>query len=95
MLVSERIFDEYYYSDLVTEFAKKTGDYASLSATDIKLMALVYQMEIENVGRDHLKSEPVVPKFEVNSKTARVMIVIFSILCHLRTGIMCGELDFE
>ena len=57
----------------MTEFAKKTGDYASLSATDIKLMALAYQMEIENVGRDHLKSEPVVPKFAVNSKTPRVM----------------------
>ncbi|XP_051725808.1 RNA-binding protein NOB1 [Ctenopharyngodon idella] len=42
----------------VTEFAKKTGDYPSLSATDIKVLALTYQLEIENVGTDHLKKEP-------------------------------------
>lgn len=43
---------------LVTEFSKKTGDYPSLSATDIKLMALVYQLEKQNVGVNHLKSIP-------------------------------------
>ncbi|XP_043072768.1 RNA-binding protein NOB1 [Puntigrus tetrazona] len=42
----------------VTEFAKKTGDYPSLSATDIKVLALTYQLEIENVGTEHLKTEP-------------------------------------
>ncbi|KAI2653358.1 RNA-binding protein NOB1 [Labeo rohita] len=42
----------------VTEFAKKTGDYPSLSATDIKVLALTYQLEIENVGTEHLKKEP-------------------------------------
>lgn len=42
----------------VTEFAKKTGDYPSLSATDIKVLALTYQLETENVGTDHLKKEP-------------------------------------
>ncbi|XP_063801533.1 RNA-binding protein NOB1 [Pseudophryne corroboree] len=43
---------------LVTEFSKKTGDYASLSATDIKVLALAYQLEAEHVGPDHIKTEP-------------------------------------
>ncbi|XP_059928271.1 RNA-binding protein NOB1 isoform X1 [Gadus macrocephalus] len=42
----------------VTEFSKKTGDYPSLSATDIKVLALTYQLELEQVGSDHLKKEP-------------------------------------
>ncbi|KAL7406076.1 hypothetical protein ABVT39_012874 [Epinephelus coioides] len=43
---------------LVTEFSKKTGDYPSLSATDIKVLALTYQLELEHVGSKHLKKEP-------------------------------------
>ncbi|KAM8947407.1 RNA-binding protein NOB1 isoform 2-T2 [Pelodytes ibericus] len=43
---------------LVTEFSKKTGDYASLSATDIKVLSLVYQLEAEHVGKDHIRAEP-------------------------------------
>lgn len=43
----------------VTEFSKKTGDYPSLSATDIKVMALTYQLEKEKVGTAHLRQEPV------------------------------------
>ncbi|KAK6293983.1 hypothetical protein J4Q44_G00348130 [Coregonus suidteri] len=46
------------YIRLVTEFSKKTGDYPSLSATDLKVLALTYQLERENVGTDHLKKEP-------------------------------------
>ncbi|KAJ2949559.1 hypothetical protein O0L34_g15478 [Tuta absoluta] len=46
----------------VTEFSKKTGDYTSLSATDIKVMALTYQMEKEKVGTEHLKNEPTMQK---------------------------------
>ncbi|XP_037553667.1 RNA-binding protein NOB1 [Nematolebias whitei] len=42
----------------VTEFSKKTGDYPSLSATDIKVLALTYQLELEHVGLQHLKTEP-------------------------------------
>lgn len=42
----------------VTEFSKKTGDYPSLSATDIQVMALTYQLEKEKVGTDHLNKEP-------------------------------------
>lgn len=50
---------------VVTEFAKKTGDYPSLSATDIKVMALTYQLEKELVGVEHLRTEPIIKK-EVN-----------------------------
>lgn len=46
----------------VVEFAKKTGDYLSLSAVDIKIIALTYQLEKFKVGTDHLRTEPVVPK---------------------------------
>ncbi|XP_047996286.1 RNA-binding protein NOB1 [Leguminivora glycinivorella] len=42
----------------ITDFSKKTGDYTSLSATDIKVMALAYQIEKEKVGVEHLKTEP-------------------------------------
>ncbi|XP_068117258.1 RNA-binding protein NOB1 [Hyperolius riggenbachi] len=44
---------------LVTEFSKKTGDYGSLSATDIKVLALTYQLEAEHVGKDHIRTEPI------------------------------------
>lgn len=46
----------------VTEFSKKTGDYATLSATDIKVMALTYQLEVESNGKEHLKTEPTIKK---------------------------------
>lgn len=52
------LFFLFTYYITVTEFAKKTGDYPSLSATDIKVLALTYQLETENVGTDHLKKEP-------------------------------------
>ena len=42
----------------MSEFAKKTGDYASLSATDIKVMALTLLLEQENGGLDHIHTEP-------------------------------------
>ncbi|XP_073830071.1 RNA-binding protein NOB1 [Musca autumnalis] len=44
------------------EFAKKTGDYASLSGIDIKVIALAYELEIDNVGSEHLRKEPVMPQ---------------------------------
>lgn len=46
----------------VIDFAKKTGDYLSLSSADIKVIALTYQLECELVGKDHLRAEPVVAK---------------------------------
>ncbi|XP_071346028.1 RNA-binding protein NOB1 [Trachinotus anak] len=50
----------------VTEFSKKTGDYPSLSATDIKVLALTYQLELEHDGSQHLRGEPEV-KVNVHS----------------------------
>nr|XP_045583783.1 RNA-binding protein NOB1-like isoform X1 [Procambarus clarkii] len=43
----------------VNEFSKKTGDYASLSLADVKVLALTYELEVETRGgSDHLRSEP-------------------------------------
>ncbi|XP_013380649.1 RNA-binding protein NOB1 [Lingula anatina] len=46
----------------VTEFSKRTGDYASLSAVDLQVLALAYQLEKEKVGTDHIRLQP--PKKE-------------------------------
>ncbi|RVE74928.1 hypothetical protein OJAV_G00027140 [Oryzias javanicus] len=42
----------------VTEFSKKTGDYPSLSATDVRVLALTYQLQLEHGGAEHLREEP-------------------------------------
>lgn len=42
----------------MTEFSKKTGDYPSLSATDIRVLALTYQLQLEHEGAEHLREEP-------------------------------------
>lgn len=44
------------------EFSKKTGDYASLSGIDIKVIALTYELEVDTVGSSHLRTEPVLGK---------------------------------
>lgn len=54
------MYTNFYFIFIVTEFAKKTGDYASLSATDIKVIALTYQLEKEKIGTDHLRIKPTV-----------------------------------
>jgi len=46
----------------VSEFARKTGDFASLSAVDISVLAVTYDLEVAHVGRSHLKTEPTVKK---------------------------------
>lgn len=46
----------------VIAFAKKTGDYLSLSSADIKVIALTYQLEKELMGTEHLRSDPVVAR---------------------------------
>lgn len=43
----------------VTSVAKKTGDFATLSLVDLKVIALTYQLEKEHVGTDHLRDTPV------------------------------------
>jgi RNA-binding protein NOB1 len=40
------------------EFAKKTGDYASLSATDLKVIALTLTLEKEVYGAANIRTEP-------------------------------------
>ncbi|KAJ1617454.1 hypothetical protein T492DRAFT_492852 [Pavlovales sp. CCMP2436] len=42
----------------VSAFARKTGDYAALSAPDIKVLALTWMLEKECNGAHHLKLEP-------------------------------------
>lgn len=46
---------------VVTSFAKQTGDYHVLSHTDIKIIALTYQLECElSDGRgSHLRTQPI------------------------------------
>ena len=47
-------------------FSKKTGDYASLSATDLKVLALTWAIEKEvNGSVDHLRTEPGRPVAQV------------------------------
>jgi len=46
----------------ITEFSKKTGDYASLSAVDIRVLAVAYDLEVEKVGLKNLRTEPVVKR---------------------------------
>ncbi|XP_071172735.1 RNA-binding protein NOB1-like [Mytilus edulis] len=53
---------------IVSNFSKKTGDYKSLSAVDIKVLALTYQLEKEHVGSEHIKTVPE-RKIEWNATT--------------------------
>lgn len=46
----------------VTEFAKKTGDFATLSLIDLKVIALTYQLEKQIKGEEHLKKAPEIPR---------------------------------
>eukprot|EP00026_Physarum_polycephalum_P009360 Phypoly_transcript_09481.p1 GENE.Phypoly_transcript_09481~~Phypoly_transcript_09481.p1 ORF type:complete len:398 (-),score=109.51 Phypoly_transcript_09481:103-1296(-) len=46
----------------VAAFARKTGDYAFLSAVDLRILALVYTLECEAKGSAaHLRTEPLKP----------------------------------
>lgn len=43
----------------VADFARKTGDYAFLSAVDLRVLALVYTLEAESKGSvSHLRTQP-------------------------------------
>lgn len=46
----------------VKEFSKKTGDYPALSITDLKVLALTYQLHKEHVGLEGIKTEPTTKK---------------------------------
>lgn len=42
----------------VCDFSRKVGEYFELSATDIEILALAYQMEVEKNGTKNVRSEP-------------------------------------
>lgn len=42
----------------VTEFTKKTGDYYSLSAVDLRVIALTYHLEKEFTGGKNIRDKP-------------------------------------
>ena len=42
----------------VIKFSKKTGDFRGLSVPDLKVLALTYMFEKEEVGVDHLRTKP-------------------------------------
>ncbi|ORX42788.1 hypothetical protein DM01DRAFT_1329975 [Hesseltinella vesiculosa] len=43
----------------VIQFSKLTGDYASLSMPDIKVIALTYSLEARQNGIEHIRTEPI------------------------------------
>ena len=42
---------------LIARIAKQTGDVASLSAADIRLLALAHTLEVQKHGNSHLRSD--------------------------------------
>lgn len=58
----------------VIAFAKKTGDYLSLSSADIKVIALTYQLEKELIGTSHLRDEPIVAKTIASKNKPKEML---------------------
>lgn len=44
---------------IVVNFSKKTGDYTSLSAIDLRVMALTYMLEVQVNGTKRLRKEPI------------------------------------
>ncbi|KAH9515684.1 Nin1 binding protein [Bulinus truncatus] len=54
----------------VSAFAKKTGDYKALSAVDLKILALAYDLEKQFKGTSHIRTEPPTkPQYIIGSKT--------------------------
>lgn len=45
-------------TELVSEFSKKTGDYPVLSAVDMRIIALTYELHKTYVGVNDLRSVP-------------------------------------
>lgn len=64
---------------IVSDFAKKTGDFGTLSLTDLTVLALTYQLEKEIVGVDHLRSEPLVAQTVYSAQKPAEMKDQFSI----------------
>ncbi|KAL2915440.1 20S-pre-rRNA D-site endonuclease nob1 [Polyrhizophydium stewartii] len=52
----------------VVAFAKKTGDFSSLSVADLRIMALTWMIEKETNGVEHLRKEPIRAALSVGGK---------------------------
>ena len=59
---------------LVTEFATKTGDFASLSITDLRVLALALDVDkgFHNGAMDHLRREPLKALTQIGSRSIEV-----------------------
>ena len=55
-LINQLFF--YFIHFSVSEFAKKTGDFKSLSAVDLRILGLTYQLEKEFCDAGHIRNEP-------------------------------------
>ncbi|CAG8439831.1 11424_t:CDS:2 [Cetraspora pellucida] len=57
----------------VVNFSKKTGDYTSLSAIDLRVLALTYMLEVQVNGTERLRKEPVrsIIQFSGNHKNLK------------------------
>lgn len=69
----------------VSDFSKLTGDYPSLSAVDIKVLALTYLLEKEHVGTDHLCKTPKnIQVTQARLQRVYSLLFFYSILCNLK-----------
>uniref|UniRef100_K3X822 C3H1-type domain-containing protein n=1 Tax=Globisporangium ultimum (strain ATCC 200006 / CBS 805.95 / DAOM BR144) TaxID=431595 RepID=K3X822_GLOUD len=57
----------------VVNFSRKTGDFAYLSLTDLRVMALTYMLEAETNGTDHLKTSPEVSRTIARDANGKVV----------------------
>ena len=57
----------------VMQFAKETGDLASLSKTDLRVLALTWMLEKQANGVNHLRSKPVVTKVKTAKKILEII----------------------
>jgi RNA-binding protein NOB1 len=46
----------------VSSFTRKTGDFTALSLCDLKVLALTYDIEVENNGVEHIRDAPAVSR---------------------------------
>lgn len=57
----------------VVNFSRKTGDFAYLSLTDLRVMALTYMLEAEANGIEHLKTSPEVSRTIARDANGKVV----------------------
>lgn len=59
----------------VVDFAKKTGDFPTLSKTDMKVLALAYMLEVEAKGSaDHLRTTPVTAEIKPTPASTEIYL---------------------